>query len=220
MARRARGRTIAAVVISAILNAGALYVLTLHAPFSMPPMGPGGPPEPIIPILLTPKPPPTPAGPPAPIRLHRRPQRFALPPEVAPLPVPPVEAAKPAPAGPAVIHPGPLPQSPKGDLRAALRASPVGCADPEAVGLTREERERCYGQLGKGAKTASFPGLGLQAGKQAGFDRTAAQKEARRRQLEGNSLPPASNDPMGSSGQPSAPPPDPHATPPLGRLPP
>lgn len=184
MARGTRGRTTAAVVFSAILNAAALYVLSLHAPFSPPAMEVGGPPEPIIPILITPRTPPTPAGPPAPIRLHRRPQRFAPPPEVTPLPVPPVQPAKPATGGPAVIHSAPLPESPRGDLRTTLRGSPVGCGNPDAVGLTQAEREYCYGQLGKGAKTASFPGLGLQAAKQAGFDRTAARKEAERRYKE------------------------------------
>ena len=90
------------------------------------------------------------------------------------------------------VHPGPLPEGPKGEVRTALRASPVGCANPDAVGLTRAEREACNEQFGKGAKTAAFPGLGLSREKQAAFDQAAAHKEACRayRAAPGMTLPP------------------------------
>src|SRR5512143_3871650 len=161
-----RGRTIEAAALSLVFHVIVLAALAVHAPELVIPPESSGPPEPIIPVLLLPKAPPRSEGPPAPIRLHRRPQRFALTPP---------RAATPAPA---VVHPAPLPQSPKGELRATLRASPVGCGNPDAVGLTRAEREYCYAQLGKGAKTAVFPGLGLEAAKQAEFDRAAQRKEA------------------------------------------
>lgn len=174
-----RGRTIEAAALSLVFHVIVLAALAVHAPELVIPPESSGPPEPIIPVLLLPKAPPRSEGPPAPIRLHRRPQRFALtPPPVAPLPVPPITPPRAATPAPAVVHPAPLPQSPKGELRATLRASPVGCGNPDAVGLTRAEREYCYAQLGKGAKTAVFPGLGLEAAKQAEFDRAAQRKEA------------------------------------------
>jgi len=174
-----RGRRIGALALSAAFHLVLLVAVALHAPSLVIPPETGGPPEPIIPVLLMPKTPPAPAGRPAPIRLHRRPQPFALPPPIAPLPVPPaVQPSRPAPPGPVAIHPAPLPESPKTDLRATLRASPVGCANPDAVGLTRAEREACFEQLGEGAKTAPFQGLGLARDKQEAFDRAAEHKEA------------------------------------------
>lgn len=173
-----RGRRIGALALSAAFHLLLVVAVVLHSPSLVIPPESSGPPEPIIPVLLTPRTPPAPSGPPAPIRLHRRPQPFAPPPPIAPLPAPAVQPSRPSAPGPVAIHPAPLPESPKSDLKAALRASPVGCANPDAVGLTRAEREACFEQLGKGAKTAAFPGLGLAREKQEAFDREAEHKEA------------------------------------------
>jgi hypothetical protein len=177
MTRRKGGRRIGAVAFSAAAHVLLLTVLALQTPMLRMAREDTGPPIPVIPVLLTPKTPPASTGRPKPIRLHRRPQRFAAqPPPIPPLPIPP-EPARPArPAS--AVHPAPLPSTPKMELRTALRSSPVGCADPDAVGLTRAEREHCYAELGKGAKSAPFPGLGLEAAKQREFDRSAAHKEA------------------------------------------
>jgi len=212
MEGRNRGRKIVAALVSAVFHAALIVAVVLHAPSLNIPREGAGPPEPIIPVLLTPRVPASPQGPPSPIRLHRRPQRFATPPPIAPLPVPPAPPRRAVTPGPAVIHPAPLPEGPKSDLRTTLRASPVGCGNPDEVGLNRAERENCYGQLGKGAKTAAFPGLGLDRDKQAGFDRAAAAKEARRRDLEAP-IPPGPNNNMGSSGPVWSQPPDPGASP-------
>jgi hypothetical protein len=177
MRRRKGGRTFAAAAASAAAHIAVLAVLALQAPMLRTADQDSGPPLSVIPVLLTPKTPPATSGRPSPIRLHRRPQRFAPnPPPIAPLPIPP-EPARPALHG-ETVHPAPLPQSPKMELRATLRVSPVGCANPDAVGLTPAEREACYAQLGKGARTTPFPGLGLSAAKQAEFDRAEAHKEA------------------------------------------
>ena len=215
-----RGRRIGALALSAAFHLVLLVAVALHAPSLVIPPESSGPPEPIIPVLLTPRIPSAPAGRPAPIRLHRRPQRFAPPPPIAPLPVPTVQPARPAAApGPVAMHPAPLPESPKSDLKTALRGSPVGCANPDAVGLTRAERAACLEQLGKGAKTAPFPGLGLAREKQTAFDAAAAAKEARRRDLE--APPPAGPEQAGASGPVWRQPPDPHVSPnPPPRLPP
>jgi hypothetical protein len=147
------------------------------------PLDLGGPPEPIIPILILPKTPPAAAGrqsQPTPIRLHRRPQPFA-PTDVTPAPIapptPPASAKSAPPALPA-LHPAPQPEGPKGDVRTALRGSYVGCANAQAVGLTRAERDLCDEKLGKGAKDAQFAGLGLSAEKQGLLDAAGARKES------------------------------------------
>jgi hypothetical protein len=86
--------------------------------------------------------------------------------------------APPAPKAPPSLHPAPQPEGPKGDMRTALRQGEPGCANPDAVGLNRAERDLCSETFGKGAKTAPFLGLGLAADKQRLFDAAAAQKEA------------------------------------------
>lgn len=63
-------------------------------------------------------------------------------------------------------------------MRAALRHGTVGCANPQAVGLTRAERELCDEKFGKGAKDAAFAGLGLNPDKQRLLDATGARKDA------------------------------------------
>jgi len=180
-----RRRTTWAIAASAIAHVAVVIVVLLQRPMLVIPQGESGPPEPIIPILIMPKTPPPAAGratQPAPIRLHRRPQPF-LPPETPTLPVAPLIAPAPASApapspAPPVFHPSPLPESPKGDLRAALRHGTVGCANALAVGLNRGEREGCDEKFGKGAKDAAFAGLGLSPDKQRLLDAAGASKEA------------------------------------------
>ncbi|MDB5441673.1 MAG: hypothetical protein JWP73_49 [Phenylobacterium sp.] len=181
MPRATRRRDAVAIALSAGFHLVVLAVLASQAPVLRIPDEPSGPPQPIIPLLLLPRvpPPASSAARPAPIRLHRRRQAFATPPPIPPLPAPPsVESHPAAPPGPVVIHPAPLPEGPKGDIRAALRASPVGCANPDAVGLNRTERAYCNEVLGKGAKTAPFVGLGLARDKQSDFDKAAEHNEA------------------------------------------
>jgi hypothetical protein len=208
-----RGREMAAIVVSAAAHVVVLAVLALHAPTLFIPAEPSGPPEPIIPVLLIPRlPPPVPAAGRAPgqIRLHQR-QLHAAPPDlpVKPLPAPEPKPAPPAPPGPVTVRPSPLPEGPKEQLRTALRRGPIGCANPQAFQLSREERLACDEQLASGAAAAAFPGLGLAAGKQGALDKAGARKEADRRWRE---APPAAslNDPKGASGQPWQVAPDPH----------
>jgi hypothetical protein len=193
-----RRRTIIATAVSAVAHVAVLTILALQTPMLRLPPEERGPPQAIIPILILPRTPP-PAGSnakPAPIRLHRRPQRN-LPTDLplAPLPAPaPAPSAAPGPAKPlAPIHPAPLPEGPKGDMRTALRHGPVGCANDLAVGLNRSERELCDESLGKGAKDAEFipPGFGMTRAKRALLDQAAAAKEARKAAQERPGGPPA-----------------------------
>lgn len=180
-----RRRTTWAVAASLVAHLAVVVVVVLQHPQLAMPIDDRGPPAPVIPILLVPKtPPPTPGrqAQPRPIRLHRRPQPF-IPPQVPTAPIAPPEpaAAPPAPSGPKAppaLHPAPQPEGPKGDVRTALRQGEVGCANPDAVGLNRAERDLCNEKFGKGAKTAPFLGLGLAADKQKLFDAAAAKKEA------------------------------------------
>jgi hypothetical protein len=181
-----RRRTTWAIAASVIFHLVVGTILLLQRPLLMEPAWERGPPEPIIPILITPRTPPAPSGAPAkptPIRLHRRPQPN-LPPEAPTAPIAPPAPAAPAPPaqsqarGPVALHPAPLPQGPTGDVRTALRQGPVGCANPLAVGLSRAERDLCDEKFGKGAKDAAFAGLGLSADKQRLLDAAGARKEA------------------------------------------
>jgi hypothetical protein len=208
-----RGRRLAAIAVSAAAHLVVLTVLALHAPTLLIPPGPSGPPEPIIPVLLVPRlPPPVPAAgtAPAPIRLHRRQLRVAAPElPVKPLPAPEPKPTPPTPPGPVTLRPAPLPEGPKEQLRTALRRGPIGCANPQAFQLSREERVACDEQLANGAAAAAFPGLGLSAGKQGALDKAGARKEADRRYRE--TTPPLTpGDTKGSSGEPSQVLPDPH----------
>jgi hypothetical protein len=201
MASGRRGRSIGAIAVSAAVHALILAAVALHAPMLSEPEEPPGRPEAIIPVVLMPHTlPQTAAQKPTVVRLHHRPQRFA-PPEIAPLPVPPMPTSRAARPGPViVIHPAPLPEGPKGDIRATLRAGPPGCANPDAVGLTHEEREHCNEVFGKGAKTAPMLGLGIDPGKEGDFARAAAKKESERRYRETTPVP---------NGPPPAGPPNP-----------
>ena len=193
-----RRRTIIATVASVVAHVAVLTILALQTPMLRIPPQERGPPEAIIPILIMPRtPPPTGSNArPAPIRLHRRPQRN-LPKElpVAPLPVPapsPGATAAPRPQAP-VFHPAPKPEGPRGDVRTALRRSPVGCGNELSAGLNRFERDLCDESLGKAAKDADFipPGVGMTAAKRALLDEAAAARQARKAAAERPGGPPA-----------------------------
>ena len=180
-----RRRTTGAVAVSLIAHLiVGVFVLLQHPTLVAREME-YGPPEPIIPLLIAPRTPPVAAGhlaPSTPIRLHRRPQPFLAPEApTAPIapPAVPAPAAAPAPArGPVASHPAPLPEGPKGDTRTALRQSFVGCANEQTVGLNRAERDLCDEKFGKGAKTATFAGLGLNPDKQRLLDAAGERKDA------------------------------------------
>jgi hypothetical protein len=172
-------------------------IVALQSPMLRIPPEPAAPPVAVIPVLLLPRTPPA-AGQqaPAPIRLHRRPQPF-LPPDVRPAPIaPPAPPAAPAavaaPKGPvAVFHPAPLPEGPKGDLRAALRHSGVGCANEQAVGLNKAERDLCDQKLGDVRNAPTFAtGTELTAEKRRLLDAQAAAREADYRYKRDNIIPP------------------------------
>src|SRR6185312_3983250 len=155
-----RRRTTWAVAASLIAHLAVAVVVVLQHPQLALPVEDRGPPAPIIPILLMPRTPPPVAGrqaQPQPIRLHRRPQPF-IPPHAPTAPIAPPEpvTAPPAPSAPKAppsLHPAPQPEGPKGDMRTALRQGEPGCANPDAVGLNRAERDLCSETFGKGAKT-------------------------------------------------------------------
>jgi hypothetical protein len=112
----------------------------------------------------------------APSTIRPRMPRMVFPSTVAPL-----QVGRPAPVGTAP-HPAPLPEGPKGDLRAALRGSGVGCANETAVGLNRREIEKCHERWGEAARKAPVYAnapIGVGAGQD--FARAAARQEANRR---------------------------------------
>jgi hypothetical protein len=222
-----RGRRIAAVAVSGAVHLLVLAALAVHAPTLMIPNEPAGPPEPIIPVLLMPRLPPPAAASgaaPGPIRLHRR-QLSPLPPvlPVAPLPVPePSPQPPPAQAGPAPpLRPSQLPEGPRQEIQNTLRRSAIGCANPQAAGLTRAEREACEEQLGRGTREVPYvpAGAGMSGEARSALAKAAAAKEANRRYRE--YVPPSpGGDRAGSSMQPWQVRPDPHPPPELGKLPP
>lgn len=181
-----QSRRIAIVSASVAVHAALLAVVALQAPRLIVPPGASLPPQGVIPILILPRVPP-PAGasagkvpsPPQEIRLHRRPQPFAVePPPVAPLVVPNAPAPKngPPPIGPRVVA-APTPEDTMAaNARNALRGV-VGCANAGALGLSKEERQKCEDQLAAGAKQADFGGLGIDAGKAAGLAAAARRRE-------------------------------------------
>ena len=73
-------------------------------------------------------------------------------------------------------------------MRAALR-SRVGCASPDAWGLTRDEREACLARLAQGAAEAPYRAPVLEDDKQRAFDAAAARKAAYRAYKESTSPP-------------------------------
>ena len=175
-----RSRNIAIVAASIAAHVAVLTVVALHAPRLRIPQPEPGMPEAIIPILIMPRAPPPAAAPgskPAPIRLHRRPQRFALEPlPLKPLVAPEVEAApQPAPSpGPKVLNVPSAEDALAANARKALRGR-LGCDSPS---LSRAEREACEDRFASGARDAEFPGLGLEAGKAGDLAKAGARKEA------------------------------------------
>ena len=187
-----RRRTTWAIAASLLAHALVLGVAAVQSPTLLLPREEAGPPEAIIPILLLPRvPPPAPgAQAPAPIRLHQRVQRLPLSElPVAPLPVPeaPPIPVPPPPAGPVALGAPPAETQQKTDVRAALQGL-VGCRDPDAPGLTRDQRAKCQQRLAAGAKDAPFLGTGLSAEKQGLLAAAGARKEADAR-YRGQSVP-------------------------------
>ena len=97
--------------------------------------------------LETQKPRATPAAASTPARpqpLRARPTRAPVPAGTPTVEMPATGMARPGVA----IRPAPLPGDAAGDLRTALRSSAAGCVSADAVGLNRQERERCEERFG------------------------------------------------------------------------
>jgi hypothetical protein len=193
--RRSRSRRWA-IAVSAVVHAAVLTVVAFQRPMLQQPAWQGGPPEPVIPVLILPRNPPPVGGhaaPLQPIRLHRRLQPN-LPTPIAPLPIPEAPAKPQTTTGPVearstpAFHPAPLPEGPKGEVKQALRQSYVGCANQDTVGMNRAERDACDEKFGKGAKDTAFAGLGLSADKQKLLDAAGAKKEADYRYTRGGAV--------------------------------
>jgi len=107
-------------------------------------------------------------------------------PRLSTLPVPPGVATLPTrPAIGSGSHPAPLPEGPRGDLRTALRASGVGCANATAIGLNRREQERCDERWGEATRRAPlYVEAPMDPAKRAAFDQVAAAQAAARRYRE------------------------------------
>lgn len=188
-ARKTKGRTgrIAIGAVSVAAHIALLAVVAVQVPVLTIQLGPSGPPEPIIPILIaTRAPPKTPGGPPGdPIRLHRR----LLRPAVAQVNIPPLVTEHPEPKVEAKA-PGaePRERAEADQQRAAQVASlwrmRLGCGDPDAFGLSRDERDACEQQQAALARVAPPIGLAIPSGKALVFDRAAAQADAGRRERE------------------------------------
>lgn len=146
--------------------------------------------------------PPTRANPglaagPSPIAL-RRAVLLTPPADAAPLSADPPVGGPPATGvgAPAAPQAG---SSPDG-LRQALRGSPVGCANREAVGLTRREREACDEAFGRARDQAVIIDSPMDPAKRAAWDAVAARKAMIRKRKEG-AVPPgiATNDNAGGT---------------------
>jgi hypothetical protein len=183
-----RRRMRAAIAVSLIAHVLVLGVAAVQSPTLFVPREDAGPPEPVIPILLMPRMPPpadgTPA--PAPIRLHQRALRPLAdePDRPPPVTIPSQPPASPAPLpGPVAIEAAPAEVQQKADVRAALQGL-TGCRDPDAPGLTAEQRDRCRQRLAAGAKDAPYLGSGISAEKQRALAAAGARKDAAMRQRE------------------------------------
>lgn len=104
-------------------------------------------------------------------------------PAMAPSPIPaapvPGGAGQPGRIGTAP-HPGPLPAAGADGVKSALRGS-TGCLSPDAVGLNRDERDRCDERLGAGVKTARQFDAPMDGRKRRDLDRQAAGQDSYRR---------------------------------------
>ena len=112
--------------------------------------------------------------------LRPRAPRLAAPASVTPLGVAPVPTPGPQTARPSGLHPAPLPEGPRGDLRTALRGSAAGCANAEAVGLNRREQEHCDEKLGAAARNAPVYDAPMDTAKRREFDAQALRQQADR----------------------------------------
>lgn len=112
-------------------------------------------------------------------------------------PIPPTVTPSPIPAAPPGLrsgsggngstigqanHPGPLPPGPKENVRGALRSSVFACANADAVGLNRQERDRCDEKVGAIGLAATAQRADIDPNKRRDWDYDAARAEARRRQ--------------------------------------
>ncbi|MDO8296273.1 MAG: hypothetical protein Q7T19_07525 [Caulobacter sp.] len=202
-ASRGRLRRIAVVVASVLGHGLALALLGLTAP---------GPREVrlvdpfVVPLEIWTPPPAAKARhrtraaapPPSPV-MPRRAAVAGPTDDIAPLPLPVAPGpARPAATATAGLHPGPLPGEARGgDLRGALRGSPVGCANRDTVGLTRREREACDDAWGKGRDQADIAAP-IDRDKREAWDAVAARKARARRRKE--APPPPGIDPTDNAG--------------------
>jgi hypothetical protein len=131
-----------------------------------------------------------PSSPEAPQIHVRAPEPQPIPPTVNPSPFAPrpSSAATGGNAGGAAIgsapHPGPLPAGPQANVRGALRSSVFACANADAVGLNRSERDRCDERMGAIALAARPQRADIDPAKRREWDYDAARAAARRRQRE------------------------------------
>lgn len=184
-----RRRTSWAVAASIAAHLGVLTAVLLQRPTLQIPVEPGGPPEPIIPVLIMPRTPPPPVGRggrPTPIQLHRRQQPNLPPPQtVTPLVVPPPKPIEtPAPTfAPSPLRAAPQP-TPAGDaVRATLRTT-LGCTEARFASLSRDERAGCLERLGRGAHEEAYLPAAFSPEKRALLDQAGAAKMAQRNAAE------------------------------------
>lgn len=85
-----------------------------------------------------------------------------------------------------------------GDLARALRGSPVGCANRDAVGLTRREREACDDAFGRRSVQTTDIAAPIDPAKRAAWNAVAARREVARRRKE--APPPPGVDLTGNAG--------------------
>jgi hypothetical protein len=113
----------------------------------------------------------------APLQPHA--PRQAPPAFVQPLGVAPRPGPTAPPSGPAQAQ---APGGPRGDLKAALRASAAGCANADAVGLNRREREHCNEKFGAMARNAPVYDAPMDPRKRDAFEQQAIRQQMERAQ--------------------------------------
>ena len=116
---------------------------------------------------------------------------------VAPSPVLPFQVRAPTRAAPAGVptlsvpaagiarpgtayHPAPLPGASGGDLRSALRGSATGCVSADAVGLNRQERDKCDERFGAAQARGTYAGP-MNAAKAREFEAQAIMQDLARK---------------------------------------
>jgi hypothetical protein len=114
--------------------------------------------------------------------LQPRAPRLAPPASVQPLGIAPRPGPTTPPSGPAQSPPAP--SGPPGDLKAALRASAAGCANADAVGLNRREREHCDEKFGAMARNAPVYDAPMDPRKRNAFEQQAIRQQMERAQRE------------------------------------